>query len=133
MTKTRITFECESIAVAQEILEAVKQLKLKPYALTSFGGPIVNQDVNSTTEHYVDFAGERDGPQAPVAPPPAEATPKTNVSPGASAITKIGSGTKADLLTDLHNGSTIHSKWDEHLKLLWSRGEVKFDGEEWYL
>jgi hypothetical protein len=64
---------------------------------------------------------------------PEEATERVNVSPGKSSITKIGSATKEELLTQLRQGTQPQAKYLEHLKLLWERGEVKFDGEVWYL
>lgn len=56
-----------------------------------------------------------------------------NDNPGKSAITRIGTETKKELLSMLHGGVQPDAKWQEHLKLLWERGEVKFDGKEWYL
>lgn len=58
---------------------------------------------------------------------------RPNVSPGKSAITKIGSETKAALLLDVGCNKQPPAKYTEHLKLLWERCEVKFDGKEWYL
>lgn len=58
---------------------------------------------------------------------------RSNVSPGKSMITKIGSETKAALLVELANNKQPAAKFSEHLKLLWERGEVKFDGKEYYL
>lgn len=59
--------------------------------------------------------------------------PRQNVNPGKSAITRIGTETKKELLSMLHGGVQPDAKWQEHLKLLWERGEVKFDGKDWYL
>lgn len=61
-------------------------------------------------------------------------TTRINKSPGPSAISKLGSKTKDELIAVLKAGSQPnHDKWGEHLKLLWSRGEVKFDGAAYYL
>lgn len=68
--------------------------------------------------------------------PPEEIEPviRSNVSPGKPAITKIGSETKASILGGLaNNGIQPSAKFAEHCKLLWSRGEIKFDGKEYYL
>jgi len=62
-----------------------------------------------------------------------EPVKRSNVSPGKSSITKIGSATKEDLMTLLQANKQPAMKYEEHLKLLWERGEVKFDGEGWYL
>lgn len=58
---------------------------------------------------------------------------RPNVSPGVPAITKIGSESKINILHNLKNGIQPGAKYAEHAKLLWSRGEVKFDGEAYYL
>lgn len=61
-------------------------------------------------------------------------TTRANKSPGASAIGKIGTRTKEELFAVLKAGrQPNHDKWGEHLKLLWSRDEVKYDGKEYYL
>ena len=67
------------------------------------------------------------------AEPVAKNAERKNVSPGPSSITKIGSETKAMLLLDVGCNKQPPAKYAEHLKLLWSRGEVKFDGKEWYI
>ncbi len=58
---------------------------------------------------------------------------RKNVSPGLPSIGKIGGPTKTQVLGYLDNGTQPPAKFAEHLKLLWSRGEVKFDGKEYYL
>lgn len=59
---------------------------------------------------------------------------RTNKSPGASAIGKIGTKTKEELIAVLKAGrQPNHDKFGDHLKLLWQRGEVKFDGKEFFL
>lgn len=57
---------------------------------------------------------------------------RANVSPGVSSITKIGSNTKIDIIACIDR-KQIPAKYTEHLKLMWARGEVKYDGKEWYL
>lgn len=60
-----------------------------------------------------------------------------NIDPGKPSIGKIGSGTREWILGELKaaDRKTAHfgTKFFEHLKLLWSRGEIKFDGERYYL
>ena len=59
---------------------------------------------------------------------------RPNVDPGKPAIGKIGAPAKALILEELSTGTIQpHAKYAEHLKLLWARGEVKFDGQEYYL
>lgn len=64
---------------------------------------------------------------------PQEVASRKDVSPGTPAIGKIGSTTKDTLLDLLKQGIQPNSKWSEHLKLLWLRHEIKFDGKEYYL
>lgn len=59
--------------------------------------------------------------------------PRRNLNPGVSSITKIGSNTKADILAAVADGRQPAAKFEEHCKLLWERGEIKFDGEEWWV
>lgn len=73
--------------------------------------------------------GNNGGAEEPRPSPAANA----NVSPGEPSITKIGGNTKAEILNWLATGVPIPRKYDEHMKLLWKRGEIKFDGEEFYL
>lgn len=86
-----------------------------------FGEPVPRSHVNEVTFD--------------ASPAPVELTPKerSNVSPGVPLISKMGNATRDDLLTTLRAGGTIPHKFTEHLKLLWSRGEVKFDGQAFYL
>lgn len=69
-----------------------------------------------------------------------EATPtecvlgnRKNVSPGEPSIVKIGSNTKEHILEKLQAGFGVEDKYEEHAKLLWSRGEIKFDGTDYYV
>jgi hypothetical protein len=62
---------------------------------------------------------------------------RANISPGESSIGKIGKDNVDMLVKAVMDGNTKvlndTDKWQEHLKLLWKRGLVKFDGEEYYL
>jgi hypothetical protein len=61
-------------------------------------------------------------------------TTRPNKSPGASSITKIGTKTKDDLIAVLRAGlQPNHDKFGEHLKLLWEREIVLYDGKEFYV
>lgn len=71
---------------------------------------------------------------APAAEAASQGKPtRRNINPGVSSITKIGSNTKADILAAVADGMQPAAKFEEHCKLLWERGEIKFDGQEWYL
>lgn len=60
-------------------------------------------------------------------------TDRPNVNPGAPLIGKIGSTAKEEIFKMLDQGLQPPAKYKEHCKLLWSRDEIKFDGERWYL
>lgn len=71
-----------------------------------------------------------DVPTVAVLDEPAE---RSNLNPGKPSITKIGTNTKDELFAMLNAGKQPPAKYAEHMKLLWSRGEVRFDGQEYYL
>ena len=58
---------------------------------------------------------------------------RKNISPGEPSITKIGTDTRANILSDLRQGVQPADKYAEHLKLLWKRGEVKYDGMYYFV
>lgn len=60
-------------------------------------------------------------------------TTRPNVDPGKPSIGKIGAEAKQSILGGLADGFQPLAKYTEHCKLLWSRGEIRFDGKEWYL
>jgi len=67
-------------------------------------------------------------------PPVSHPTTRPDKSPGRSSITKIGTTTKNQLLSMLKQGmQPAHNKFGEHLKLLHNRGEVRYDGEQYYI
>ncbi len=81
------------------------------------------------------FAASAPPPPVNSVPPASEAAPnkRKDISPGPSSIGKIGTKTKEALFEGLKDGTQPSDKWSEHLKLLWQRHEVKFDGKEYYL
>lgn len=56
---------------------------------------------------------------------------RPNIDPGPSTLARIGSDTKERILAGLP--WSIGTKYEQHLRLLWARGEVRFDGERFYL
>ena len=58
---------------------------------------------------------------------------RPNVDPGVSSITKIGTKTKEEILYAIKHDHTPLARFEEHYRLLWSRGEIKYDGEKYYL
>lgn len=85
--------------------------------------------LSRTHKTWVEMA-ETKTPESEPAPAPA---PRLNVSPGESKITKLGSDTKEELLRILRDGGTPPERFIEHLRLLWARNEVKFDGANFYV
>ena len=63
-------------------------------------------------------------------PSASSAIVRPNVSPGEPSIGKIGKETARTLLDSLPTQPA--AKWSEHMKLLWKRGEVKYDGKEYW-
>ena len=68
----------------------------------------------------------------------ATGAPRPNNTPGAPAIGKIGGATKILIFEILASGKQPDmKKYSEHCKLLWERGEIKFDDRagmmEYYL
>lgn len=70
----------------------------------------------------------------------ATGAPRPNISPGEPTITKIGADSKTFILGELKASlgtgrvpEHFGHKYKEHLKLLWKRGEIKWDGLEYYL
>ena len=106
-----LSFQCETQEEAQAVLSAVAAIGKQPHACSKqYIQPKEVFEFGSTSE-----------------------AERKNVNPGAPTIGKIGSGTKEQLLGMLSEGHQPQQKWSEHMKLLWSRGEVKFDGSEFYL
>ncbi len=64
---------------------------------------------------------------------PLSVTGRADVSPGEPSIVKIGSNTKEHIISRLQAGFGIEDKYEEHAKLLWARGEIKFDGDDYYI
>ena len=112
--KTMISFQCDTLEEARAVIDAVAAIGKQPHACS---------------KQYVE-------PEELVGVKPAaeDIQPRKNINPGDPTITKIGSGTKDLILDALRQGQQMpRPKYDEHLKLLWKRGEVRFDGEEYYV
>lgn len=63
----------------------------------------------------------------------ATGAPHPNVSPGEPSIGKIGKDNVDMLVKAVMDGKQPAEKWAEHMKLLWKRSLVKFDGSEYWL
>jgi len=58
---------------------------------------------------------------------------RKNINPGLPMIGKIGTETKKHILDLIAANRHPGPKYVEHLKLLWARNEVKWDGKDYYL
>ena len=111
--KYMLSFQCDTHEEAQAVLAAVAAIGKEPMACSRQYVP--KEELQ--TREAID--------KVPVA--------RKNVSPGTSSITKIGSGAKETIIHALNTGTPLGDRYTEHLKLLWARGEIKFDGEEYYV
>lgn len=128
--KINITYQCDTVAEAKEVLEAVHRLSKLPYRLEGFGAAIVSGDLNALVELADPHDTEDRNPNRNGIP-----EPRPNINPGEPTIGKIGEATKAVILDELgtKNIQPLQPKYTEHLKLLWKRGLIKYDGKEYYL
>ena len=131
--KTTISFEVDSPAKAREIIAAVERACNVPYKQDGFGVRTLDADPEATADKPntggTGTAGEQSGSDDGAAD-----APRPNVNPGEPSIGKIGTATKDLILADLAKGRQLpQPKYTEHLKLLWKRKEVMFDGVNYYL
>ena len=111
--KYMLSFQCDTHEEAQAVLAAVAAIGKEPMACSRQYVP--KEELQ--TREAID--------KVPVA--------RKNVSPGAAAIVKIGEKAKEHILNSLRAGEQPAIMYHDHLKLLWKRGEIKFDGKEYYL
>lgn len=111
--KYMLSFQCDTHEEAQAVLAAVAAIGKEPMACSRQYVPKEELQDREAID------------KIPVA--------RKNVSPGEPSITKIGSGAKETIIHALNTGTPLGDRYTEHLKLLWARGEIKFDGEVFYL
>ena len=119
-----ISFQCDTTEEAIAVIEAVKAIGKEPHACSK--KYFDSEELLQSTLRQVGVK------------PAEEEPPRQNVSPGLPTISKIGEKAKTYLLNELKGGARTleyadFHKYTEHLKLLWARGEIKFDGVEYYL
>lgn len=120
--KTMISFQCETLEEAHAVIEAVAAIGKQPHAcskeyLEPTELPKTEDEKNAAMRNMLDTVQ----------------VARKNTSPGIATITKIGSNTLEQIVGMLKDGNQPPEKYSEHLKLLWSRGKVKYDGEVFYL
>jgi hypothetical protein len=107
-----LSFQCEDMAEAQSVLSAVAAIGIKP---------IASRVIDEPDKLFKD---------EPTKPVPMQ---RANVSPGTSTLSRTGAIAVAEILRALNADQQPPAKYTEHCKLLWSRGELKFDGTLYYL
>ena len=112
--RTMISFQCDTHEEAQAVLAAVAAIGKEPHACSKQYVP----------KEELQFGQMDDRPKV---------EERKNVSPGEPNITKIGVNTEGALFGVLRAGGQPEAKYAEHMKLLWKRGKVRFDGKEYYL
>lgn len=118
--KFMISFQCDTVEEARAVVDAVAAIGKEPLKTSR-----VIDDVEKV------LAVSEEAPK--IIEGSGKSSARPNIDPGASTITKIGGATFSTIMNDLHRGLQPGPKYTEHLKLLWKRGEVKFDGSNWYI
>lgn len=133
--KIKVTFEVDSAKEAREVLSAVEKLGGLPYRLDGFGAALVQGELPTHLGVSGSEIGTGDSGKTVDNDSSEDSHPTTrpNVSPGEPSISKMGAATNAEITKLLNAGKDVPAKFTEHLKLLWKRGEVKYDGKEYYL
>ena len=121
--KYMLSFQCETQEEAQAVLSAVAAIGKQPHACSK-----QYIDPSQLSEKELSEIAAQGATSVNTAP-----YQRKNVSPGEPSITKIGSGAKETIIHALNTGTPLGDRYTEHLKLLWARGEIKFDGEQFYV
>ena len=127
--KTMISFQCETLDESRAVIDAVAAIGKQPHACSKQYVEPEELAQGEKNDIISARAQTREGSEVGCVE-----VSRKNINPGDPTITKIGSGTK-DLIIDAlkHGDQMPRPKYDEHLKLLWKRGEVKYDGELFYV
>lgn len=131
--KTMISFQCDTLDEARAVIDAVAAIGKQPHACSKqYIEPeeLTQQARNEQSRQWLDAIPTKPSGSLDIRP----AEQRKNISPGDPSITKIGANTKESLLAHLKaGGQPTRAKFEEHLKLLWKRGEIRFDGENFYV
>ena len=104
--KYMISFQCDTVEEAKAVVDAVAAIGKQP----TTSSRVIDETDNLLTTNE-----------------------RPNFNPGAPTIGKIGTATKETIFAYFKAGQQPPPKYAEHMKLLWARGEVKYDGTEFYL
>lgn len=119
-----ISFQCDTLDEARAVIDAVAAIGKEPHACSK-----QYMDSKQLLKNTLELVGAK--------PAGEDLPPRKNVSPGEPSITKIGTNAREHILNELKAGARTLEyfgiKYVEHLKLLWKRGEINFDGTEYYV
>ena len=139
--KISINIEVDSTDEAHEVIARLREttngwIELKKVrGITQAERAIAAEESGRETGANTDSGKKADTDEMRQSSHPAT---RPNVSPGEPSIVKIGTKSHDEIINDLKHSDRDPSEYakgklTEHLKLLWKRGEVKFDGEKYYL
>lgn len=112
--KITLNIECDSTEEYQGALHRLTQQNATPKPLATFTPLTTGEKV----KYGLTPAKER-----------------ANVSPGEPSITKMGADMKKSMMAGVGSGAfaeNYNGKSLKYLQLMWKRGEIKFDGVEFY-
>ena len=110
--KFMISFQCDTVEEARAVVDAVAAIGKEPTKTSR-----VIDDVEKVL-------AVSDDDSKPAARP--------NINPGESKMKRLSGQAYNFVIVQLGLGKQPEG-YAEHLKLLWTRGEVKFDGSNWYI
>lgn len=120
--KTMISFQCDTLEEAQAVLTACAAIGKEPHACSK-----QYMDSKQLLKNTLELLDVK---------PAAEDIPqRKNISPGEPSITRLvmTGGPVVEIFDHLKRGEQPPEKYAEQMKLLWKRGEVRFDGEKFYV
>lgn len=112
--KVNFYISCENAAETKACLDFIADMEAKRGRPADTDEPVVVKGLRTTPDGGL-------------------VVPRLNVSPGEPSISKIGEQAKLEVLNAVANGHAVPARLSEHAKLLWKRGEVKFDREGYYV
>lgn len=124
--KITLNIECNNLDEMLYIQEALVQQRSIP--VQTVATERVN-DVTTTTEFTQLTDEQKKTWVAPVKERP-------NVSPGTPTVSKMGADRKQAIFAGVRAGDFVNGYSGvslPYLQLLWSRGEVRFDGQDFYI
>ena len=109
--KFMISFQCDTVEEARAVVDAVAAIGKEP---------LKTSRVIDDVEKVLTVSKE------------AKPAARPNINPGESKMKRLSGQAYNFVMVQLGLGKQPKG-YAEHLKLLWKRGEVKFDGSNWYI